>query len=366
MLRMMLRMMLRIKKYGTICSMKQKKFFLDMGVDDAGRAVRGMNQSAYRLKQLLKWVYKRKADDFEKCSDLPAEFRKYLSDNFTLRTMTVARRSESALDGTVRYTFALGDGENVSAVYMPGKDRNTVCLSTQVGCPVGCSFCASGKVKFRRNLSPGEILEQVFRISGEENTGIDSILFMGMGEPLLNYRNVVSALKAMTDAGRMGMSRRSIVISTIGLVQKIKRLAGDDSIAVRLALSLHAPSDSIRAKLIPARMHHTVKDILDAGLRYGRKSRSRLTVEYILVAGINDTAECAKKLYYLISGSMKKRDRIQVNLIPFNAAGIKGFSAPPDETVRAFSKYLSSRGILTTVRRSRGADIGAACGQLTA
>ncbi|OGS28009.1 MAG: 23S rRNA (adenine(2503)-C(2))-methyltransferase [Elusimicrobia bacterium RIFOXYB2_FULL_48_7] len=323
----------------------------------------GQGISKFRAQQVVDWAYKKKADSFSQFSNLPADFRAHLEENFTLRSFTLKEKITSQMDATVRYSFKTHDGFEVVTVFLPRKNRNSICLSTQVGCPVRCVFCASGKVNFKRNLSRGEILEQILQVEKAENAEIDSILFMGMGEPLLNYDNTVSAIKSLLDPGQFGYGRRNIVLSTAGFVPQIVKLS-KENVPVRLALSLHASDETTREKIIKGKIPYFVEDILDAGLEYGRETKSKVTIEYVLIDGINDSEQAAIGLAKLIGRKLIKNDRLQVNIIPYNPTGVELFNAPSAENIRIFKDCLSGGGLLATVRESRGADIGAACGQI--
>jgi len=341
-----------------------KTFFLDLEPPLLEEYIVKNGFSRYRASQITKWVYKKRVRSFTDCSDLPLDLQKNLEERFLLRSFRKKDKKASKLDSSVKYAFESYDGFVVNTVFLPQKDRNSVCLSAQIGCPIGCSFCASGRVKFRRNLTRGEILEQVIRIEEDRGIKLDSILFMGMGEPLLNYQNVVSSIKSFADENQFGYSRRHIIISTVGIVPQIRKLA-EEKIGVRLALSLHSPDDNIREKIVPEEVPYSVKEILKAGINCSRDTKSRLTIEYVLIPGINDNLASARKLLKLIQRGTVYKDQIQVNLIPYNPTGLKDTKTPAKENVQEFKDYLLRHKLLTIVREPRGTDIGAACGQLT-
>ena len=337
---------------------------LDLEPKEIERVAAAMGQNAFRAGQIIDWVYKKRSDKISGFSNLPADFRGKLDGKYTLRSLKLKSRQESKLDGTVRFNYETAEGYVIPCVYLPSKDRNTLCISSQAGCPVGCKFCASGKMGFKRNLSRGEVLEQV--IASEELCGkkITGLLFMGMGEPFMNYDNVSSAVRAITAFGELGFGRKHVTVSTVGLVPEIRKFA-DEKPGVRLALSLHAPDDETRARLIGARIRYSVKEILEAGLYYSRKNNSRLTIEYLLAPGVNDTLQTAKKLARILSKSLHgARDEFQVNLIPFNRIERAKWKTPTEEEVNRFRNYLAENDILAIVRKPRGLDITAACGQL--
>ncbi|OGS19302.1 MAG: hypothetical protein A3J83_07210, partial [Elusimicrobia bacterium RIFOXYA2_FULL_40_6] len=269
--------------------MTNKTFILDLVPgEQLERYIVREGVSKFRTKQILEWVYKKKSDSFSQFSNLPADFRKHLEENYCLRSFTLKDKKSSKIDATVRYSFNTPDGFEVITVFLPHENRNSICLSSQIGCPIKCSFCASGKVPFKRNLTRGEILEQILQVEKDSGAVVDSILFMGMGEPLLNYDNVVSAIKSMVDPEQFGYGRRNIVLSSAGFVPQIMKLS-DEKVAVRLALSLHAPDDQVREKIITGKIPYFVEDILQAGLEYGRKTKSKITIEYVLIDGVNNT-----------------------------------------------------------------------------
>ncbi|MFH0806818.1 MAG: 23S rRNA (adenine(2503)-C(2))-methyltransferase RlmN [Elusimicrobiota bacterium] len=340
-----------------------KIFILDLDPEQIGKYVLEKLLTKFRAKQILEWLYKKKVDSFAEFSNLPVDFRKHLEENFYLRSFTLKDKKTSKIDASVRYSFKTLDGFEVITVFLPHENRNSICLSTQIGCPIKCSFCASGKVPFKRNLSRGEILEQILQVEKDSGAVIDSILFMGMGEPLLNYDNVVSAIKSLVDPNQFGYGRRKIVLSSAGFVPQIVKLA-DENIAVRLALSLHAPNDETREKIITGKIPYFVEDILVAGLEYGRKTKSKITVEYVLIDGVNNTKADAAALATLVGRNLTWNDKVQINLIPYNPTGVERYKPPSRENVQAFKDYICDTGLTAIIRESRGTDIGAACGQL--
>ena len=317
----------------------------------------------YRSGQILRWMYRRKADGFDDFNDLPQKVRGALKGAFQFHTLKFSGAQRSALDGTIRYSFTAGDGASVQAVFLPQGGRNSVCISTQVGCPVGCYFCASGRVKFARNLTRGEMLEQIIQAANRSSKKISGVLLMGMGEPLLNYDNVSSALSAIVNEDELGIGRRHVTVSTAGFVPQINKLASSGA-GARLAISLHAPDDATRKKLVPAAVPYTVAEIVSAGLGYARATGSRLTIEYILAAGVNDTLQSAQELVKLLQGCMKKNEDVQINLIACNSVEKSAFASPSKKSADIFRNLLSRHGLVAIVRQPRGKDIRAACGQL--
>jgi len=246
---------------------------------------------------------------------------------------------------------------------LPSGDKSSVCISAQIGCPVSCEFCNSGKINFQRNLSRGEILEQILQIENDVGARVGGVLFMGMGEPMLNYDNVASALKTIISAREMAIGKRHVTLSTAGIVPAIKRLA-DDNLGIRLAVSLHASDDVTRKQIMPVLSQIGISEILKAASYYLKKTSSRLTIEYILIQGVNDAPKDAHKLSRLMKSTGLINPNVQVNLIPYNPVKGSSYAASSPENVNKFKSLLKVSGIITNVRQAKGADIGAACGQL--
>lgn len=314
-------------------------------------------EPAYRGRQIAHWLYRRFASDWERMSDLPQTLRKRLAEEFTLRTTRVARR-DAAPDGTIKYLLGLPDGERIETVYLPYADRVSVCLSSQVGCPAGCTFCATAQGGLARNLTAGEIVEQVLILQEEHpNRRISHAVFMGMGEPLFNYENVVRSVRLLIR--EVGMSGRNLTLSTVGVVPGILRLA-EENLPITLAVSLHAPEDDLRQRLIPTARKWSLEEILRACRAYHEKTKRNLTFEYLLLGGINDHPEQARALAQRLRGLPGN-----VNLIPFNYVQTpEGFRRPDPARIAAFRAALEAAGRVTTQRMERGQAIHAACGQL--
>ncbi len=316
----------------------------------------------FRKRQIAHWIYKRGAREFDEMTDLPRALRRELEEAWRVSEFDLVQAFPSA-DGSVKYLFTLKDGKQTEAVYLPYKDRKTVCLSSQVGCPVGCTFCATGALGFGRNLTPWEILDQLLAIAHHQGlapTEIRNVVLMGMGEPLLNLEAVSTAVRRMIDKNALGMSPRRITLSTVGIPKGIRRLAEED-LGVKLALSLHAPDDETRRKIIPTAKAYPVEAIMDAVADYFKKTKRRVTFEYVMLKGINDAPWQAREVARLIKG---RRIVAHVNLIPFNPWEGAPVEGTPREGIRRFARVLEEEGIPTTVRWSRGVDVGAACGQL--
>jgi 23S rRNA (adenine2503-C2)-methyltransferase len=316
-----------------------------------------LGQPAYRGKQLAQWIYRRGVDSFDSMSDLPQPFRAALQERFAIRRSRITHRDE-APDGTIKYLIELGDCEQIESVYLPYDERVSVCVSSQVGCAAGCTFCATALGGLARNMTAGEIVDEILILQAERpERRISHCVFMGMGEPLLNYDEVMEAVRLMT--GEVGLSPRHITISTVGVVPGILRLA-EERMPLTLALSLHAPDDVLRETLIPTARKWKLAEILDACREYYRKTKRNLTFEYLMIADVNDSPEQAATLARLLKGMPGN-----VNLIPFNFVETEqGFRRPSQDRVRAFRAALESAGRVTTQRMERGHAISAACGQL--
>lgn len=340
-----------------------KKHFLDLKPKEIKEYIQKCGHGSYRLAQVLEWAYKKKVDDFHSFSNLPKDLRNRLDSDFALRVFKIKNKSTSGLDGTIRYNFLTRDGNTVPAVLLPQRERNVVCISTQIGCVIGCKFCNSGKKRFVRNLTRGEILEQALDVEKDLSIKTDGILFMGMGEPLLNFDNIVNAIKTMTDPEQMGIGRRHITVSTVGFIEEIRKLR-QEKLGIRLAVSLHAPDDEIRGRFIPGVVPYSIEEILKEGIAYSRSNNSRLTIEYVLIANENDTLLSAKKIVKLIKKHSDRDDKIQINLIPYNQTGKDKLLCPSKEKIESFRSFLIKSKILAIVREPRGLDIGSACGQL--
>ena len=313
----------------------------------------------YRADQLRKWVFGKRVTSFDDMHDLPAELRRQLRTDFRLLGAEIVRH-QVARDRTEKLLLCLDDGEHVECVLMRETGRVTVCISTQVGCAMGCVFCASGLLGVKRNLTTGEILEQILRLDrllGRDER-ITNVVVMGIGEPLANLGNLLPALATLNEKGGLGLGARRITVSTVGLPDKMAELAAT-GVPYHLAVSLHAPNDDLRTRIVPVNKNTGIQKILAAADAYFEQTGRRVTYEYVLLSGINDAAEHARELAQLLRG----RNAL-VNVIPMNTVApldIHGSSAPRTE---AFVGTLTERGINATVRKRKGADIDAACGQL--
>jgi 23S rRNA (adenine2503-C2)-methyltransferase len=340
---------------------------LDFDLDGLAAFCEKLGEKRFRATQLFRWIHQKGASDFEQMSDLAKSLRGKLAACAEVRGLPVLTEQASA-DGTIKWLFDVGDGNAVEAVFIPEDDRGTLCVSSQAGCAVGCRFCSTGHQGFSRNLTTGEIIAQLWfaehhlrqRLElapGER--AITNVVMMGMGEPLQNYSALIPALRIMLDDHGYGLSRRRVTVSTSGVVPMIDRLRQDCPVA--LAVSLHAPNDPLRDDLVPLNRKYPIAELLDACLRYlPAAPRDFITFEYCMLEGVNDTPEHARELLACVPG----RVRCKFNLIPFNPFPQSGLKRSSRERVQAFAKILIDAGIVTTVRKTRGDDIDAACGQL--
>ncbi|MCL2485483.1 MAG: 23S rRNA (adenine(2503)-C(2))-methyltransferase RlmN [Endomicrobia bacterium] len=340
-----------------------KKYLLDLTNAQFKDAAKYLITQDYKLNQILDWVYVKKAASFSEFTNISKEIREKLDEKFVLRSLKIVKKEKSIIDGTIRYTFQTVDKRTFFAVFLPSKSKNSVCISSQIGCPVSCAFCSSGKTKLCRNLSRGEILEQILQIENDTKEKIGGVLFMGMGEPMLNFNNLTSVLKVLLSNKEFGIGKRHITVSTVGIVPAIKKLA-EENFGVRLAISLHAVDEKQRKKLIPNNLGFEISDILNAGKYYLKKTNSRLTIEYILVKGINDSTADAHKLARLLRQNDLINPDVQANIIPFNPVSGVSFQTPTEESVQKFKSILKLNGLTSNIRQAKGADISAACGQL--
>jgi 23S rRNA (adenine2503-C2)-methyltransferase len=340
---------------------------LDLDAAALEAYVESLGEKAFRARQLMRWIHQRGASGFDQMTDLAKSLRVKLDECASIDALPMLRDSESA-DGTRKWLMDVGAGNAIETVYIPEDDRGTLCVSTQAGCAVNCRFCSTGKQGFSRNLSTAEIIgqlwwaEHLLRKSGHgATTGervISNVVLMGMGEPLQNYERVAPALRLMLDDNAYGLSRRRVTLSTSGMVPQMDRLAQDCPVA--LAVSLHASNDALRDDLVPLNRKYPLRELLAACQRYLRHApRDFITFEYVMLDGINDTDAHAVELVALVQDVSCK-----LNLIPFNPFPGSGLQSSSAERMKGFARILTDAGIITTVRKTRGDDIDAACGQL--
>jgi len=342
-------------------------FGMDRGALSA--LVRELGEPAYRARQIFSWLYGRRVRRVADMTSLPRGLRRALEERCELSWPDVSERTLS-FDGTRKYLFRLADGATIEAVYIPEDDRRTICISTQAGCPLKCAFCLTGIAGYKRNLSPGEILGQVATVMEEHPVAAThpgrrpedpfpwNVVVMGMGEPLLNYEATVSALRVLMDEEAFAVPPRKLTLSTVGILPALERLAREP-VRPNLAISLHAPDPGLRRALMPIEQKYPIGKVIDAALAYPLPRGGRVTFEYVLLRGVNDTSGHARELARRLRGR-----RVKVNLIPLNPAPEIPFEAPRPEDVDAFAAQLLEAGVRATVRRPRGRDILAACGQL--
>jgi 23S rRNA (adenine2503-C2)-methyltransferase len=342
---------------------------LDFDLEGLAAYCESLGEKRFRATQLFRWIHQRGARDFDQMSDLAKSLREKLKAGARIEGLPLISQHESA-DGTIKWLFDVGEGNAVEAVFIPEDDRGTLCVSSQAGCAVGCRFCSTGHQGFSRNLSSGEILAQLWfaehflrgHLKRDERI-VSNVVMMGMGEPLQNYSALVPALKVMLDDHGYGLSRRRVTVSTSGVVPMIDRLGQDAPVA--LAVSLHAPNDELRVKLVPLNRKYPLAELLDACGRYlAFAPRDFITFEYCMLDGVNDEPEHARQLVALVRGHGGRGIECKLNLIPFNPFPASGLLRSPQHRVAAFAKILIDAGIVTTVRKTRGDDIDAACGQL--
>ena len=340
-------------------SSEKPRAILDLTIEQLAEWLKSLGQPSFRAKQIRRWLVQRRITTFEQMTDLPASLRKQLGEQFRFSPFEVVGH-QIAKDATEKLLLRLHDGELVECVLMRDPDRRTVCISTQVGCAMGCVFCASGLLGVKRNLTPTEIIEQVLVLHRmmKDDERITNVVVMGIGEPLANYRSLMQSLTFLTDPDGFGLGARRITVSTVGLPDKIRELAQSGQ-QFNLAVSLHAPNDALRTEIVPVNKSIGIQDILDAADEYFEITGRRISYEYVLMAGINDRPEHAEELAFLLRGR-----NAHVNLIPMNGVNELIMTAPRDPDTQEFLDILEYQGITATVRKRKGADIDAACGQL--
>jgi 23S rRNA (adenine2503-C2)-methyltransferase len=342
---------------------------LDYDLESLTAFCEGLGEKRFRATQLFRWIHQKGASDFEQMTDLAKSLREKLAGSAHIQGPKVVSRHDSA-DGTVKWLFDVGAGDVIETVFIPEADRGTLCISSQAGCAVGCRFCSTGHQGFSRNLTTGEIVSQLWFAEyflrshlGRQERVISNVVMMGMGEPLQNYSQLLPALKVMLDDHAYGLSRRRVTVSTSGVVPMMDRLAKDCPVA--LAVSLHAPQDALRDSLVPLNKKFPIAELLAACTRYQAAApRDFITFEYCMLDGVNDQPEHAHQLLTLLQTHAANGLKCKFNLIPFNPFPASGLTRSAMPQVAAFAKILMDAGIVTTVRKTRGDDIDAACGQL--
>jgi 23S rRNA (adenine2503-C2)-methyltransferase len=342
---------------------------LDYDLEGLAAYCEKLGEKRFRAVQLFRWIHQKGEADFDRMSDLAKSLREKLKASARVQPLVPLTEQESS-DGTIKWLFDVGGGNAIETVYIPEDDRATLCISSQAGCAVGCRFCSTGHQGFSRNLTTGEIVAQLWhaehflrRRLGTTERVISNVVMMGMGEPLQNYSALVPALRTMLDDHGYGLSRRRVTVSTSGMTKLMDRLSQDCPVA--LAVSLHAPNDDLRDNLVPLNRKHPLGELLDSCVRYLEFApRDFITFEYCMLDGVNDQPEHARQLVDLVKNHGGRGVPCKFNLIPFNPFPESGLLRSPQHRVQAFAKILIDAGIVTTVRKTRGDDIDAACGQL--
>lgn len=341
----------------------QKTDILSLSPEQIASALAEVGEKSFRAAQLYQWMWQKRVRSFEQMSNISQGLRSFLSENFYFQTIKTFSHEKSS-DGSMKFAFTLFDGAVVEGVLIPAKDRMTACISSQVGCGLHCAFCATGALGFTRNLSVGEITDQFFIMDAEAkkhvSSGISNIVYMGMGEPLMNYKAVMDSVARLTDPKGGGLAPSRITLSTSGITKNIIQLA-DDGFAANLAISLHAPKDQLRTELMPVNKTNPLAKLRDALAYFHEKTGSRITIEYVLLKGINDSLQHASDL-----AEFTKRFPVKINVIEYNPHNKAPYQKSDRQTLDAFVNFLKRLNLIVNVRLSKGKDISAACGQLAA
>lgn len=339
----------------------EKKDILSLSLNDLKEFLTSKGEKAFRAKQIYEWLWKRPVSNFDDMTNLSKDLRNLLKENFIIQAVEIDSLQISK-DKTIKVAFRLFDKALVEGVLIPTEDRATACISSQVGCNLDCEFCATGKLGLRRNLSVGEIFFQVVEIMNlakeKYNLSLTNIVLMGMGEPLLNYNNVLKAMEMVSSEDGLGMSPQRVTLSTVGLPRMIKKLA-DDQVKFNLAVSLHSANNKKRSEFMPVNRKNSLEDLSEAIVYFNQKTGQRVTFEYLLMDGINDSLKDAKEF-----AEYCKSFPVKINIIEYNSTSNKKFKRSTSENFDEFVRFLKSRNLVVNVRRSRGMDIDAACGQL--
>lgn len=329
-----------------------------MYFDELSESLKSLGLPTFRAKQVWQWLQQKGVSSFDEMTNLSKQLRDSLSEQYVIKFCEVERKSVSALDGTVKYLFKLYDGQFIESVLMKYKYGYSLCVSTQVGCRMNCAFCATGVGGFMRNLSASEILSQIHAAQNDMAIKVSHIVLMGMGEPMDNYENVIRFLKLVNNDDGLNIGMRNISLSTCGVIPGIKKLQ-DENLQLTLSVSLHAPNDTVRTKLMPVNKKYPVDELLSACREYAQSTSRRISYEYAMFGGVNDSDECAVELANKLKGTLA-----HINLIPANDVTESGLKSSTPERIKRFSEILEKSGRNVTVRRSLGGDIDASCGQL--
>ena len=329
-----------------------------MYFDELSESLKSLGLPTFRAKQVWQWLQQKGVSSFDEMTNLSKQLRDSLSEQYVIKFCEVERKSVSVLDGTVKYLFKLYDGQFIESVLMKYKYGYSLCVSTQVGCRMNCAFCATGVGGFMRNLSASEILSQIHAAQNDMDIKVSHIVLMGMGEPMDNYENVIRFLKLVNNDDGLNIGMRNISLSTCGVIPGIKKLQ-DENLQLTLSVSLHAPNDTVRTKLMPVNKKYPVDELLSACREYAQSTSRRISYEYAMFGGVNDSDECAVELANKLKGTLA-----HINLIPANDVTESGLKSSTPERIKRFSEILEKAGRNVTVRRSLGGDIDASCGQL--
>ena len=329
----------------------------DYNLDDLKTEIINLGEKGYRAEQIFKWIYVDRVNSFDEMSNLPKELREKLKENYSMNNFNIIKKQESS-DGTKKYLLDVLDGNAIESVLMKYHHGNTICVSSQIGCKMGCKFCASTGIKFIRNLGQGEIVEQLLAVERDSGEKISNIVFMGIGEPLDNYDNVINAIRIINNPKGLNIGARHISISTSGIVPRIYDLA-NENIQCTLSISLHASNNEKRSQMMPVNNRYNIEELIKACKDYIKITNKRISFEYALAKDNNDNLEDAKQLVKLLKGMI-----CHVNLIPINKIENGHYVKSSNENIIKFRDYLNDNGIVATIRRELGSDIDAACGQL--
>lgn len=330
---------------------------LSLDLPQLENAMAELGEKKFRAKQIFQWLHIRKVFSFDDMTDISVQLRAKLKDVFCIKSLFIAKRLESSIDNTVKYLYRLSDGNYAETVLMEYHYGMSICISTQVGCKMGCHFCASAIAGFIRNLTPSEILMQIYMTEKDKNIKVSGVVLMGIGEPLDNYENVVKFLRLVSDKNGNNLSLRHVSLSTCGIVPKIYELA-EEKFGLTLSVSLHSPYDEERSKIMPVNRRYSIDELLRACRFYIEKTGRRITFEYAVIAGVNDSPKDGNQLVSILKGM-----NCHINIIPVNKVRERNYNSKKSEA-ESFAQYLSKKGLNATVRRTLGSDIDAACGQL--
>ena len=335
-----------------------KKDIKSLTLDELKAELTLMGEKSFKAGQIYSWLHKHTVESFDEMTNISKDLRSKLENNYDIYSCTIEKKLVSVYDDTVKYLFRLNDGELIESVVMKYKYGYTICVSSQVGCRMGCNFCASGIAGFIRNLTPSEILSQIYVAQKDLSVRISHIVMMGVGEPLDNFDNVIRFLKMISDENGQNIGMRNISLSTCGVVTGIKKLM-DEKLQLTLSISLHAPNDEIRSRTMPVNNKWNIDTLLSACKEYIKATNRRISFEYAMISGVNDSDGCAMELARRLKGML-----CHVNLIPVNSVKERSYTKSSKERMEAFIKILNKYGINATVRRTLGSDINASCGQL--